>query len=151
MSAVRPPQAAPERLPTLTEVVEWPSPHSAQLGTTAVPPAQAPSADAPFRGEPVDEPLVREGSGASVDPPLDEAEPESARVDEALVDEVLDAVQRRIDVLYEYRVREALAPVMARLADRVVHELRDALAETVREVVARAVAEELAARRRSRG
>ena len=117
------PPSAPDRLPTLTEVLLPPG--AASPGTPMVP---APEADAPAGG-----------AAAS-------ATPEGADQDQ-LVDEMLDAIQQRIDVLYEYRVREALAPALARLADRVVHELRDSLAETVREVVTRAVAEELAARK----
>lgn len=157
MTSVRPPLGAAERLPTLTEVVELPCAPSVQAGTGAVPPAQGVPAEAPSLGEAGHETVDRTGPEAGAGPSPGETVPEpawvddEAPVDEALVDEVLDAVQRRIDVLYEYRVREALAPVMARLADRVVHELRDALAETVREVVARAVTEELAARRRPRG
>ena len=117
------PPSAPDRLPTLTEVLM--PPEQAPSSTRMVP---EPQADAP-------------GGGAAASLP-----PEGADQDK-LVDEMLDAIQQRIDVLYEYRVREALAPALARLADRVVLELRDSLAETVREVVTRAVAEELAARK----
>ena len=125
-SARNPPP--PDRLPTLTEVVE---PVAPPIGSWRPEPVPPPSPDAPEAPE----------APAGVVDALDE---------EQLVDGVLDAVHRRIDVLYEYRVREALAPAMAQAADRLVREIRDALAETVRDVVARAVAEELEARRRSR-
>ena len=125
-SARNPPP--PDRLPTLTEVVE---PVAPPIGSWRPEPVPPPSPDAPEAPE----------APAGVVDALDE---------EQLGDGVLDAVHRRIDVLYEYRVREALAPAMAQAADRLVREIRDALAETVRDVVARAVAEELEARRRSR-
>lgn len=64
-----------------------------------------------------------------------------------LVAEVMAELQPRIDLMFEYRVREALAPLLARLADAVIREARDELANTLRDVVARAVAQEVARRR----
>lgn len=64
-----------------------------------------------------------------------------------LTQRVLADVQRQIDLMLEYRLRESLAPAMARLTEALVHEARSELATTLRDVVARAVAQELARQR----
>lgn len=70
--------------------------------------------------------------------------PAAAGIEEArLVNQVLVDVQQRVDNMLEYRLREALAPLLARYADDLVAQARDELARTLRDVVARAVAQEL--------
>ena len=72
----------------------------------------------------------------------------SQQFDEAvLVQRVLGDVQRQIDLMLEYRLREALAPALARLSEALVYEVRDELASTLRDVVAKAVAQELSRHR----
>jgi len=71
-------------------------------------------------------------------PPLDEA---------AVVDAVIAALQPRVDLMFEYRMRETLAPLLAQAADQLVGDARKAMASTLRDVVARAVNQELARRR----
>lgn len=68
---------------------------------------------------------------------------EEARV----VDTVLAGLQQRMDLMFEYRLREALGPLLARLTDSLVHEAREELSRTLRDVVARAVSQELSRRR----
>ena len=69
-------------------------------------------------------------------------------VDEArIVDQVLNDLQPRIDLMFEYRVRETLAPVLTKLTETMVREVRDELARTLRDVVSRAVAQELSRRK----
>ena len=84
--------------------------------------------------------------------PSADAEPEPGLPPDAeatVIDEgdiarrVLGDVQRQIDLMLEYRLREALAPVLARLGDTLIRELRDELASTLRDVVVRAVAQEI--------
>lgn len=70
--------------------------------------------------------------------------------EERIVDAVMAGLQTRIDLMVEYRLREALAPLLARAADAIVHDARDELAHTLRDVVARAVGQELARRRSTR-
>lgn len=65
----------------------------------------------------------------------------------AIVDAVMGSLQARIDLMLEYRLREALTPLLARAAETMVQETRAELAQTLRDVVARAVAQELARRR----
>jgi len=66
---------------------------------------------------------------------------------EQLEESVLGAVQQHIDLMFEYRLREAIAPVLARAADQLIKDLREPLAADLRDVVQRAVAQELARRR----
>lgn len=64
-----------------------------------------------------------------------------------LVHRVLANVQRQVDLLLEQRLREALAPALARLTDALLRETRGELASTLRDIVARAVAQELSRHR----
>lgn len=86
------------------------------------------------------------GGGGAMDvaPAVSAAAPFDER---GLVDEVMSSLQQRMDLMFEYRLREAIAPVLARIIDGVVDEARVALAATLRDVVARAVAQEVARRR----
>jgi len=60
-----------------------------------------------------------------------------------LTEQVLALVQRQLDLMIEYRMREALTPLLARATDSLVRDARNELASTLRDVVARAVAQEL--------
>jgi hypothetical protein len=71
----------------------------------------------------------------------------SAVEEEQIVGQVLVELQRRIDQMLEYRLREALAPALARAADALIVEARNDLARTLRDVLARAVAQAVAQRR----
>jgi hypothetical protein len=118
----------PERVPTLTEVVAWPqgpAPHhrDAQIPLPAV---EARPAEADMLGAPA--------------APLRVA-------DEAMIQDVLVEVQRQVELMLDYRLREALTPLLNRAADNLVREARTELASTLRDVVARAVARELARHR----
>lgn len=117
----------PDRVPTLTEVVSWPQGGPAtQLPLPAV------------EAQPVEADLM----AAVPMPPLRLAE-------DQMIQGVLAEVQRQVDLMIEYRLREALTPILNRAADSVVREARGELASTLRDVVARAVAQELS-RHRSR-
>ena len=123
----------PQRVPTLTEVVEIPA---------AAPPRDEPPIPV---GETIHAPVTEAEVATLVAaqtaalPPLDE---------EQLTQRVLGELQRQIDVLLEQRLREALAPVLARLTDSLVRDVRGELASTLRELVARAVAQELSRHRK---
>lgn len=60
---------------------------------------------------------------------------------------VLANVQRQIDLMLEQRLREAISPALARLADALLREVRSELASTLRDVVSRAVTQELSRHR----
>lgn len=64
----------------------------------------------------------------------------SASIDaHALVSQVLAELQPRIDMLFESRLREALAPALARVADGLIRETRDELSGALRDLVEDAV------------
>ncbi len=65
----------------------------------------------------------------------------------ALVASLLGPLQQRIDLLFEARLREAVAPALARAVDGLLRELGPELARTLRETAERAVALELTRRR----
>jgi hypothetical protein len=118
----------PERVPTLTEVVVM---------------SDAPAASAPWA------PIVE----ADVIAPVAGEQPAAPHAiglsDEQIIQRVLVDVQRQVDLMIEYRLREVLTTILTRAADSVVRDARTELASTLRDVVARAVAQELS-RHRSR-
>ena len=118
--------APPQRVPTLTEVVQLPA---------AVPDAvDAAVAEAAGPELVVSQVVASPVVSAPVVRSPDEAD---------LAQRVLFDVQRQIDLMLEYRLREALGPVLARISEAVIREARDELASTLRDVVARAVAQEI--------
>ncbi len=88
----------------------------------------------------------RAAAGDAAPPAAAAPAPEPSReptAEERLVRQVLAELGQRVDLVLESRLREALAPVIARAADSMVRELRAELAATLRDLVARAVAHEL--------
>ena len=116
----------PYGVPTLTEVVE-PLPFLAPVAELPPPPAAA-NESVP---EPADEPVLPEPVSA---PAFDE---------EQLIERVLADLQRQVELMLEYRLREVLTPALTRATDALVRDARIELASTLRDVVARAVAQEL--------
>lgn len=121
MSTPFDPPTQPGALPVLTEELEHP--------------AAAPAA-----------PFTREGA-VPVRAPVAAPEPEPPLDARAIEDEVMAELGQRIDLMFEYRLREALAPTLARAADLLIREAREEVALTLRDVVSRAVAQQLARRR----
>jgi len=109
----------PDRLPVLTEVVALPPP---------------PAVDA-------------HGCAPDAAPAGDEAAPGEAVADAELLERVIGNVQRQMEAVLEQRLREAIGPALARLADALVQEARGELASTLRDAVSRAVAQELSRHR----
>jgi hypothetical protein len=68
--------------------------------------------------------------------------------EQMMVERVLNDLEKQIDLMFEHRLRETLAPSLSRIADMLVRETRNELAQTVREMVSRAVAAELARHQR---
>lgn len=123
-------------LPTLTEVIEVGSPEAATA--LAMPPAEVPLESAT---------PLEAGESPMHAPAEAPALAELANDEERLVGNVLADLQRHADLMLEYRLREAIDPVLARLADGLVRELREDLAATLRDVITRAVSQELARQR----
>jgi hypothetical protein len=70
-----------------------------------------------------------------------------ASSEEQVSQRVLADVQRQVDRMFEYRVRESLGPALARLTEAFLRETRAELALILTDVVRRAVAQELAKHR----
>jgi len=163
MTAERP--GPPQSVPTLTEVISWPD--------AARPPRDDPRASAhgragddtgPRDGEIRGQPVLSAEAGAVAGVPTAESpslspraahEPSavaqaseagsaSAGLDEdALARRVLLDLQRQLDGVLEYRVREVLTPILERAADALVRDARRELSRSLAELVDRAVAEQL--------
>lgn len=132
MTHARTPQP-PRQVPTLTEVVDVGKPQPAAGAVTpevavVVPGPAAPAAAVPPAGASLSP------AGVTL-PPFNE---------DLLVQRVLFDVQRQVDLMLEHRLRETLAPALARLTESLVREVHNDLASTLRDVVAKAVAQEIA-------
>ena len=114
----------PQRVPTLTEVIIDLPPDPA-----AAPGAQPPRSDAQVAPEAL----------------MAEALMQETRI----VSKVIERLQPRIDVLFEHRLREALAPTVSRIYTALADEMRKELARKLRDAVEQAVNEELGRHRGS--
>ena len=121
-----PGRGPPGGIPTLTEVVPWPG----QAPIVPAPALATVAAAAPAAPTVTAAPLVPAAS-------INEAQ---------LTQRVLVDLQRQIDLMLEVRLREALAPVLARAADALIRDARKELTAALRDAVARSVAQELARR-----
>jgi hypothetical protein len=126
------PRQPPRQVPTLTEVV-----HAEEQGDTRA----APEGD----GGPSDVDATRGNETQEGAAPVPAGEPERG---EDLAERVLADVQRQIDLVLEQRLREMLAPALARLSEALMQDSREQLAVVLRDVVAQAVARELERQRR---
>jgi len=107
-----------------------------------VPPRQVPTLTEVVRREPEATPDAPQAEAPQVPqpPPFLLA----AESEEQITHRVLADLQRQIDLMLEYRLRETLTPALARMADQLIRDTRVELAATLREVIARAVAQEMA-------
>lgn len=152
-------------VPVLTEVVELDEvvprglpdnalvqpPEAGQVSPT-LGPVNAAVGDAPTSPAPVVAPPLPAPAPAPMPSPVitPRPAPTGLSFDEAqMTQRVLVEVQRQIDGMLEYRLRETLAPILARTSEALVRELRQELSKTMRDVVSRAVAQEVV-RQRSR-
>lgn len=146
-----PRQQPPHRLPVLTEVV--PSARAAPPPVAEVvetPPPRAPVA--PPVALPAPPAFAATAPAALTQPTPPPPAPRTAAAaplnEDVIVQRVLTDVQRQLDLVFEYKLRELLAPTLARIADSLIRDTRNELATTLREIVTRAVAQEL---QRTRG
>jgi hypothetical protein len=109
----------PQRVPTLTEVI-------VDL------PADASSRATPQAGARGDAQVAPEALMA-----------EALMQETRIVSKVIERLQPRIDVLFEHRLREALAPTVARVYAALADDVRKELARKIREAVEQAVNEEM--------
>jgi hypothetical protein len=134
----------PDRVPTLTEVVDWPETVQPVGGRPLIgndpPPVEANFAAAQNMSAQNMSAQNMSAQNAPMQPAFDISE-------EQIVERVFGEVQRQVDLMLEYRMREVLTPVLTRVADQIIREARGELASTLRDVVARAVAQEIARHR----
>lgn len=80
-----------------------------------------------------------------VAPPPVLTEPVLPEINEAqLAQRVLTDVQRQIDGMLDFRLKEAIGPILAKHSEAMVRDLREELSRTMRDVVARSVTQEIA-------
>lgn len=134
MSAELRPDAS--RLPTLTEVVDPQSgsPREGSYAGSTLPVLLQVLTD--VAAHPIEVVAPAHAPVLVVAPPdlIDEAK---------MTGRILADIQRRADQMLEFRLREALAPVLARVSETLVQEARDELSKTLRDVVGRAVSQEI--------
>ena len=130
------------RVPTLTEVVVRSEPATVDVRLDEGDPQVAAERG---RSEPLASVLDAPAEAGAGPLPAPQAQAELSEVE--LVQQVLADVQRQVELMLEYRMREALAPILARAADTMIRDTRSQLANTLHEMVARAVALELSRHR----
>ncbi|HEX7440628.1 MAG TPA: hypothetical protein VF319_11100 [Caldimonas sp.] len=154
----------PQSVPTLTEVVAWPE-AGPEPGAEPVREPPPGSSEEPVREPPAEPAPVPERGPAPVpiaEPPMPPAEPSPAPVqaqrsaptaasapvaapvsEDQLTQRILADLQHQVDLVLEYRVREALTPILTRATDALVRDARAELSRSLRDMVARSVAQEL--------
>ena len=166
MSTGRPP---PGTIPTLTEVVAWPDAvlaveetvpvQSAPVAPPIPAPAPTPVAAAPesvHAVEPIAPPAPVQAAvpapvpatpAMSAAAPATTTRPTTASpADVQLTQRVLADLQRQVELMLEVRLREALAPILARASDALVRDARKELTAAMRDIVSRSIARELGKR-----
>lgn len=148
MDQQQPTRAAPMHVPILTEVIEVVELVSAPPPQPLAPPSMAhvvtlsepvpEQSEWPVTPPAAEVPAFREAAMVPTQPLFDEAQ---------IAQRVLADVQRQIDGMLEYRLREALVPILARVSETLVRDLRQELAKTMSDVVTRSVAQEVARQR----
>lgn len=145
------PRPHPAQVPTLTEIVDLQAPE-----VKAPPPAppQGPpgSLDAlPVLGEVVTAAVaLKQPATVAAAVAIEVAAPPAADTNVPLISEsqlahrVLSDVQRQVDSMLDFRLKEAMGPLLARHTEAIARDLRDELNKTLKDVVARSVAQELA-------
>jgi len=99
-------------------------------------PSSTAAASAPARAS-TEAPAQTPASKAGATPPAGEVQ---------LTQRVLADLQRQVELMLEVRLREALAPILARATDALVRDARKELTAAMRDIVARSIAKELGRR-----
>ena len=137
----------PAQVPTLTEIIDLQGQQPVQPPVNSPASVRPPvSLDAlPVLGEVVPPSSTEPQSRSSPQSDLTPQDVLPSPVTEAqLAHRVLSDVQRQVDSMLEFRLKEAMAPLLARHTEAIVRDLRDELNRTLKDVVARSVSQELA-------
>lgn len=132
-----------DEVPVLTDVIGFAEPGASGSGSGSPAPAVTPRTGPPAAAA---DPSLSLAPLAGPDVPV---EAWLAVAETQITQQVLADVQRQVDRMFEYRVREAIGPALAQLTEQFVEAMRQELGVTLRDIVRRAVAQELA-RLRSR-
>lgn len=124
------PRPHPAQVPTLTEIVDLQPP-----GAMAPPPPPHPPPPSPAPAAQDRPPVALDALPVLGDVVISESQ---------LAHRVLSDVQRQVDSMLEFRLKEAMGPLLARHTEAIARDLRDELNKTLKDVVARSVAQELA-------
>ncbi len=151
------PTLPPMRVPTLTEVVDWPPVQLVVVEGTALVQPHAHAEDAVevcideaaelARAEPDVEP-PNEPTPSLADVPMSDAPlhepPPTPQIDEAaLARRIFTDLQHQIDSMLDQQLRVAMQPLLNRLADTFALQAREELASALRDMVALAVSREM--------
>ncbi|HEX5357639.1 MAG TPA: hypothetical protein VFW93_15610 [Aquabacterium sp.] len=142
LDTVRSPAMVPlADLPVLNAVVAEPAP----VPVVAPAPPQVAPVAAPIAA-PVQAARVEQAvAPAQVVAPPVLTEPVLPEINETqLAQRVLADVQRQIDGMLDFRLKEAIGPILAKHSEALVRDLREELSRTMRDVVARSVTQEIA-------
>ena len=135
--------APPAPLPRVTSAV-------AAAAATPVPDRPAkPALPAPVN--PTRPPLAPSAVAAAAPSPSAAVAPGSAAKgagasEVQLTQRVLADLQRQVELMLEVRLREALAPILARASDALVRDAKKELTAAMRDIVSRSIARELGRR-----
>jgi hypothetical protein len=148
------PVSKPAHVPTLTEVIDFgdtePPSAGAPIVTSGFPDANAaawaPMATVvlPTQGAVVPELAVSVAVPTPVAAPIAPIAPIDMPSEAQIAQRVLGDVQKQIDGMLDFRLKEAIGPLLARHSEALVRDLRDELSRTMRDVVTRSVAQEMA-------
>jgi hypothetical protein len=154
-SRLQPSPPAPDRVPTLTEVLDtW------QGGRPSVLPVLTEVNDDPvlqMRPPPADVPVVLVAPGAVTEvagedglvlpgsaTPTPDGAAEDAAADAALLQRVMAELAPRLDILLEVRLNQMLGPAVTQAVHSLVQGVRQDLSSALQEVASQAVAQVLA-------
>lgn len=145
------PRPHPAQVPTLTEIVDL---QASEVKAPPPAPSQGPpgSLDAlPVLGDVVTAAVaLKQPATVAAAVAFEVAAPPAADTSVPLISEsqlahrVLSDVQRQVDSMLDFRLKEAMGPLLARHTEAIARDLRDELNKTLKDVVARSVAQELA-------
>lgn len=151
------PTLPPMRVPTLTEVVDWP-PVQVVVGEGPSPAETEDHAEdavavcvdetaeltmAETVIEPPNESTPALSDVTTNDAPADEQTLSIPLDEAALTQRILADLQHHIDSMLDHQLRVAMQPLLNRLADTLVRQTRDELASALRDMVALAVSREM--------
>jgi hypothetical protein len=146
--------AYPDRLPTLTEVLELGGAEAGPLDVSLpVPPVESSVWDVPastvvaLRDGADAAGMAEMASMASMAEESDGDGAEEGPDEQALSDRVLQELAPRLEVMFESRLNDAVALAMASAVELVMRESRVELSDALRELVDEAVARALSQRR----